>query len=311
LIAGVKADVYAGDDKENDIQKIFDAVTTEKKLLFFGPGTDLPFGNGLRFEGYSYYNYHPEGLLEFLDSHMGGRTPAQKTGEETGGYKPASAAPTMVMEKDEDHATCQECDAKFSTVTMRKRRHHCRVCGRVLCYNCSSKKVGGERACLPCWVHAEVEKMNSTGKTTPTESETSIDIDAPASVVWNLLAVTKDKSSWSTSMQSIDGDIKEGGQVTINFKFMGLDFAVPHTVCNFEDGVQWSWCDEVDHGISLDHLYRVEAIDATHSKFINNAKLTGGNQVVRYSVLREMEKSFEEFNEQVKTEAEKSTCESA
>lgn len=302
LIAGVKADVYAGDDKEIDIQKIFDAVTTEKKLLFFGPGTDRPFGNGLRFEGYSYYNYHPEELIEFLDSHMGGTTPAQKTGEEIGGYKAASAAPTMVVEKDEDHATCQECDAKFSTT---KRRHHCRSCGRVLCYKCSPKKTGGGRACLPCWAHAEAEKMNSTGKTTPTDFESSIDIDAPASVVWKLLAVNKDKSSWSTSMQSIEGDLKEGGEIVVNFKFMGLDFSVPHTVRNFEDGVQWSWCDEVDHGISLDHLYRVEAVDSTHSKFINNGGLIGGDQVIRYSVLREMEKSFVEFNEEIKTEAEK------
>ena len=33
LIAGMKADVYAGDDKEIDVQKIFDAVTTEKPRL--------------------------------------------------------------------------------------------------------------------------------------------------------------------------------------------------------------------------------------------------------------------------------------
>jgi len=306
FIAGMQADVYAGDDKEKDIQIIFDAVTTEKKLLFFGPGTDHPFGNGLRFEGYSFYNYHPEPLIEFLDSYMGGQTPAQKTGEETGGYKPASQPPTVVMQKDEDHAACQECGAKFCPINIMPRRHHCRVCGRVLCSKCSSHKVGGQRACLPCWGHAEVEQMNSTGETTATKFETSVDIDAPASVVWSLLTDGMEYNKWSTSMQSIEGDIKEGGQVKVNFKFMGLDFSVPHTVCNFEAGVQWSWCDEVDHGISLNHLYRLEAIDATHSKFINNAELTGGDQVIRYSVLRDMKKSFEEFNEEVKTQVGRS-----
>lgn len=305
LIAGMKADVYAGDDEGIDLQNIFDAVAAEKRLHFFGPGTDSPFGSGLRFEGYSYYNYHPEPLIDFLNSHMGGVSspPAQPVEQ-----------PGLRMEKDEDHSNCQQCGKPFGFP--RPRRHHCRACGHVLCSSCSPKQVAKDRACLPCWVHDEVEKMNATdGKEVDTEFETSIDIDAPASIVWNLFMEGNAISSWSSSLQSIEGDIKEGAEVTIKFKFMGLDFSVKHVVRKFEDGVQFSWGDEIDHNISNNHLFRIETIDETHCKFINNDKLIGGDPVVRYSVLREMQAVYEQQNEEVKAEAEKrhelSCCRSA
>jgi len=296
LVAGMKVDQYAGDDKGNDIQDIFDALTVEKKLLFFGPGTDNPFGKGLRFEGYGFYNYHPEPLVEFMDSYMGGASPPPPAG------LPVSP-PMGAMQEKKDHATCQECGVAFA---MMKRPHRCRQCGRVLCSTCASTKVDKERACIPCWTHAEVEEMNKgCAEVLETRFETSIDIEAPASLVWSLFRDGANIHTWSSSMQKMEGDFKEGGLISLNFKFMGLDFTVPHTVRNFEEGVQWSWSDEIDHGITNNHLYRIEAIDETHSRFINNDELTGGNQVLRYSVLREMTASFNKFNEEVKAEAEK------
>lgn len=144
-----------------------------------------------------------------------------------------------------------------------------------------------------------------------TRIESSVDIDAPASVVWGLFQDGMNMHTWSTSAQTMEGDFREGGQVTLAFKFMGLDFSVPHTVRNFEDGVQFSWSDEIDHGITNNHLYRIEPVDDTHSRFINNDELTGGNQVLRYSVLREMTVSYNQFNEQVRAEAEKRFAASA
>lgn len=296
LVAGMKADVYAGDDKGHDIQQIFDALTTEKKLLWFGPGTDKPFGKGLRFEGYGYYNYHPEELIDFLNTYTGGPSLPPPGGVPT---SPAFGG----LQPKEGVTACQQCGAAFG---MTSWAHRCRKCGRVLCKHCSPKKVGGERACIPCWAHAEVDEMDrGCAEVLETKIATSVDIDAPASVVWSLFQDGMNIHTWSSSMQTLEGDLREGGQVTINFKFMGLDFAVPHTVQNFEDGIQWSWSDEIDHGIRNNHLYRVEAVDGTHSRFINNDELTGGNQVIRYGILRDMTVSYDQFNEQVKAEAEK------
>lgn len=145
-----------------------------------------------------------------------------------------------------------------------------------------------------------------------TRLESSIDIDAPASVIWSIFAADSlNIHTWCSSTKSIEGDFREGGQIVVKFKFMDLDFEVPHTVRNFEDGVQWSWSDEIDHGIRNNHLYRVEAIDDTHCRFFNNDELTGGNQVIRYSILREMNDSYNQFNEELKAEAEKRFAASA
>lgn len=147
--------------------------------------------------------------------------------------------------------------------------------------------------------------MNATGaKDIETKFETSIDIDAPSSLVWNLFMEGSTISSWCTSLQSIEGEIKEGAEVTTNFKFLGLDFSVKHTVRKFEDGVQFSWSDEIEYGISNNHLFRIEPISATQCKFINNDELTGGDPVVRYGILREMQAAYERQNEEVKAEAE-------
>lgn len=138
-----------------------------------------------------------------------------------------------------------------------------------------------------------------------TRIETSVEINAPASLVWSMWEDGSNIHTWSSSTKTMEGDFKEGGKITLNFKFMGLDFAVPHTVRNFQHGVQWSWSDEIDHGITNNHLYRIEVIDDAHCRFINNDELTGGNQVIRYSVLREMNVSYNQLNQELKEEAEK------
>ncbi len=36
-----------------------------------GPNEAVPFGTGKRFEGYGYFNQHPEALLAFLERQLG------------------------------------------------------------------------------------------------------------------------------------------------------------------------------------------------------------------------------------------------
>eukprot|EP00929_Paragymnodinium_shiwhaense_P098020 TRINITY_DN59582_c0_g1_i1.p2 TRINITY_DN59582_c0_g1~~TRINITY_DN59582_c0_g1_i1.p2 ORF type:complete len:374 (-),score=100.26 TRINITY_DN59582_c0_g1_i1:106-1176(-) len=49
---------------------------------------------------------------------------------------------------DDEVKECPFCSKTFSLVA---RKHHCRVCGRVVCGGCSSKQVNGERACDTCY----------------------------------------------------------------------------------------------------------------------------------------------------------------
>ena len=68
LFAQVEKDIYTFNTEtgRNDIQEIMDATPTEHSIVWIGPDQDTPFGTGSRFDGYQYFNTHPEALLEFL-----------------------------------------------------------------------------------------------------------------------------------------------------------------------------------------------------------------------------------------------------
>lgn len=71
LFAQVEKDIYTFNTEtgQNDIQEIMDATPTEHSIVWIGPDQDTPFGTGSRFDGYQYFNHHPEALLEFLSEH--------------------------------------------------------------------------------------------------------------------------------------------------------------------------------------------------------------------------------------------------
>merc|ERR1719320_1548639 len=81
------------------------------------------------------------------------------------------AAPIMVP--DAWFQACQICDKKFTT--FKRRRHHCRICGKVVCGTCSTGKLPdakGElvRACSVCMSeHKTNEQDTMDARTTPCE----------------------------------------------------------------------------------------------------------------------------------------------
>lgn len=73
LFAQVKGDVYTTNAATgvNDVELIFDRCPTPKELVWIGPDQPRAFGTGQRFDGYNYFNDHPEELLEFLAANIG------------------------------------------------------------------------------------------------------------------------------------------------------------------------------------------------------------------------------------------------
>lgn len=57
--------------RNDDIQEIMDATPTEHDIVWIGPDQETPFGTGSRFDGYQYFNHHPEALLDFLAQYTG------------------------------------------------------------------------------------------------------------------------------------------------------------------------------------------------------------------------------------------------
>ena len=71
LYAQVERDIYTFDEEtgQNDIQQIMDATPTEHDIVWIGSDQETPFGTDQRFDGYQYFNVHPEALLDFLAQH--------------------------------------------------------------------------------------------------------------------------------------------------------------------------------------------------------------------------------------------------
>ena len=72
LFTQVKGDVYTTNAETgiNDVEVIFDSCPTPKDLVWIGPDQPRAFGAGKRFDGYNYFNAHPQELLEFLAANM-------------------------------------------------------------------------------------------------------------------------------------------------------------------------------------------------------------------------------------------------
>lgn len=74
LFSQVKFDEYTFDAQTgiNDVQKIYDAVPTEKAIIWIGKDGANAHGTDKRFDGYGYFNKYPEELLRFLSKHFEG-----------------------------------------------------------------------------------------------------------------------------------------------------------------------------------------------------------------------------------------------
>lgn len=68
LYAQVREDEYTFDPTKgrNDIEDVIEVTPTQSQLIWIGPNEAKPHGTGKRFDGYGYFNEHPEELLSFL-----------------------------------------------------------------------------------------------------------------------------------------------------------------------------------------------------------------------------------------------------
>ena len=64
----------------------------------------------------------------------------------------------LIWQSDKDVSECTCCKTEFGTFT---RRHHCRMCGRVFCDECTPKNDSGIRVCLLCVPTGNFKKIMS------------------------------------------------------------------------------------------------------------------------------------------------------
>ncbi|XP_074652846.1 uncharacterized protein LOC141907172 [Tubulanus polymorphus] len=105
---------------------------------------------------------------------------------------------------DLDAECCLGCRAEFSFMV---RKHHCRLCGRIFCHNCSnnwiltthsSKK---SRVCNKCFIEREVEKEGNLTNDIDLDEEMSVQIPNLRRETWNSV-ISNDTSIDNTDIDT-------------------------------------------------------------------------------------------------------------
>ena len=90
------------------------------------------------------------------------------------------------------------------------------------------------------------------------EVHTEIQIAAPADAVWAELTDFAAMPSWSRSLQSMEGDFREGGHVVVQFMDQkGKVGKYEHDLIVWEAGRAFGWSDPIISGLRDHHVYRI------------------------------------------------------
>jgi hypothetical protein len=154
--------------------------------------------------------------------------------------------------------------------------------------------------------------MNSVQSISPSRTlvHTEIIIDAPQSKVWAILRDFEAMASWSSSLKSIRGDISNGSVVTVDFAFGGHVNTIPHSLL-YQEGVYFGWADPITiaPGFYDHHIYKVEEVSATQTRFIQSDQIVGQNEAGVPSALyfaNAVRPVYEAFNQELKLRVESS-----
>lgn len=154
---------------------------------------------------------------------------------------------------------------------------------------------------------ADANERGELERVSPTHIKvhTSIEIDAPHDVVWGVLTDFDRLPEWSSGLQSLEGDFRDGGQVTVKFRMMGRDQVYHHELKFFEDGAQFGWSDPLSMGFTDRHVYRVEPLLNGRTRFIQTDEPHGGSIRFLGGVIgRQTVKLYQAFNRELKARAE-------
>jgi len=134
---------------------------------------------------------------------------------------------------------------------------------------------------------------------------TQLLINAPAADVWATLADFEHMGDWSSSLKGITGDRQHGAKVQSQFFTLGRIWLADHTFI-YEEGVQFGWSDPLTgdfEGVRDHHLFRVEAVSATQTRFIQSDEFTGENAEQHGATLARVGfESYPTFNKELAQE---------
>lgn len=139
------------------------------------------------------------------------------------------------------------------------------------------------------------------------ELYTDVVIEATQEQVWTVLTDFENMPNWSSSLQGIDGDFTDGGEVTTYYLNNGQVVPVPHVLI-LEDGVSFGWSEDAGPfapGIVDNHHYRVAESDGIRTRFIQSDMFVGTSAAMTTEELANLLLPlYQSFNSELKAEVE-------
>ena len=134
---------------------------------------------------------------------------------------------------------------------------------------------------------------------------TAITIQAPPDVVWSVLTDWASLPEWSSSIQSVEGEIRDGSDVVFRYLFRGSVNVVPHSLI-YREGEAFGWSDPFLPGVSDNHLFRLETLPDGNTRFHQTDEVKGGivSMLVGWLFARWFLESYVEFNLKLKERVE-------
>ena len=109
--------------------------------------------------------------------------------------------------------------------------------------------------------------------------ETSILIDAPARHVWQVLTDFGHMSEWSSGLQRIEGEWRDGAEVTSHYRMFDKVWPAKHRL-RVQQGVSFGWSDDLDGEFSQvrdNHEFAVRELGETLCQFVHADAFTGAD----------------------------------
>ena len=136
---------------------------------------------------------------------------------------------------------------------------------------------------------------------------TEIVIDAPPEAVWAVLTDWGQLDQWSPSIRGMEGDIRDGGQVVVDYVHPGngKTLVLDHTLIYIE-GQRFGWSDPMIGRVRDHHLFTVEALPDGRTRFTQDDEIKGGllARLIGPGFSELMLSSYQAFNTALKTRVE-------
>jgi len=141
--------------------------------------------------------------------------------------------------------------------------------------------------------------------------DASIEIDAPAARVWNVLTDTSRYGEWNPFVTGIAGDVREGADIKVTISAPGrkpVTFAA--RVARIDPGRELRWRGRwfLPGLFDGDHALTVEAMGEGRARFRTREQVTGLLLPLLGKAMRQSQAGFEELCKAVKARAESNSA---